>query len=99
MNNYLTELSTQLGISLWLLIIIFLWCLIWKLLALWKSARKGHVVWFIILALVNTVGILPILYIYIFSDLKLENKTKKKTKGSKTKSFSSSSKNRKQKKK
>lgn len=77
MNNYLTGLSAQLGVSFWLLVIILLWSLTWKLLALWKSAQKRHVLWFIILALVNTVGILPILYIYIFSDLKLENKKSK----------------------
>ncbi len=66
--DYLNELTAQLGISLWLIIIMIIWSSVWKFLALWKSARKGHVAWFVVFALVNTIGILEILYIYIFSD-------------------------------
>ena len=29
----------------------------------WKAARNGHLAWFIGLALLNTVGILPVIYI------------------------------------
>lgn len=43
------------------------WTLIWKGLALWKSARLGHKWWFIALMIINTLGILEILYIYVFS--------------------------------
>jgi hypothetical protein len=43
------------------------WSLIWIGIALWKAARHGHKIWFIALLLINTVGILEILYIYIFS--------------------------------
>ena len=71
----LTSIASQLGISLWLLIIILIWSLIWKLLALWKSARNNHVVWFIILAVINTIGILEILYIYVFANLGKKAKT------------------------
>jgi hypothetical protein len=63
----------QAGIPIWAICIlgmIFIWTSIWKFLALWKSARKGSVVWFIVLALVNTVGILEILYIFVFSKMK-----------------------------
>ncbi|MGY4883995.1 MAG: DUF5652 family protein [Nanobdellota archaeon] len=67
---YLNEVATQLGISLWLLVVIFIWSAVWKLLALWKSARKNHLAWFIVLAILNTVGILEILYIYVFSESK-----------------------------
>lgn len=66
-TNYLSGLATQLGIPFWLFVIILVWIVVWKLLALWKSARNNHIVWFIILAVVNTVGILEILYIYVFS--------------------------------
>lgn len=68
--DYLTEISTELGIAPWLFVIIIAWSLVWKLIGMWKAARNKHVVWFIVMALFNTVGILPILYIYIFSDLK-----------------------------
>ena len=44
------------------------WSLIWKGLALWKAARAGEKTWFVVLLIVNTLGILEILYIYIFSE-------------------------------
>ena len=76
--GYLLDTATSLGISLWLLVVILIWSLFWKLLALWKSARKGHAVWFIVIAIFNTIGILDILYIYVFSDINYKNKTAKK---------------------
>ena len=39
---------------------------VWKLIAMWKSARHGQLAWFICLAIFNTVGVLPILYILAF---------------------------------
>ncbi len=78
--NYLDTLQVQMGIPIWLILTILAWALIWKLLALWKSARKKHIAWFIILALVNTVGILEILYIYIFSEIKYTKPKKKPAK-------------------
>lgn len=85
--DYFNILQTQLGIPIWLLVIIFLWSFIWKLLALWKSARKSNVVWFIVLAVLNTVGILEILYIYVFSEMQQNKRTpmtEKKTASKKT---------------
>ena len=58
-----------LGISLPVLILIVVWTAIWKGIALWKAARKNHLVWFIVLLVVNTLGILEILYIFLFADL------------------------------
>lgn len=43
------------------------WSLVWKGMALWKSARYAHKVWFVVLLVTNTVGILDILYLYVFS--------------------------------
>ncbi|MCX6746478.1 MAG: DUF5652 family protein [Candidatus Parcubacteria bacterium] len=54
----------------WLLILALIWSLIWKGLALWKSARRGEEGWFIVLLVVNTLGILEILYLYVFSQKK-----------------------------
>ncbi|MDD5551859.1 MAG: DUF5652 family protein [Candidatus Pacebacteria bacterium] len=59
-----------------LVIISILWTLPWKGVALWKSARKEDKAWFITLLILNTLGILEILYIFIFSKRK-ENKTSK----------------------
>lgn len=51
----------------WLLAILVLWSIIWKGIALWKSARDGSKVWFVIMLIVNTVGILEIIYIFAVS--------------------------------
>ncbi len=78
--SYLAELATELGIASWLLIAILAWSLLWKLIAMWKSAKNNHLVWFILIAVFNTIGILPILYIYVFSEMKdfKKNNMKKK---------------------
>ncbi|MDP3999207.1 MAG: DUF5652 family protein [bacterium] len=44
------------------------WSIFWKGWALWKSARREDKKWFIALLVINTGGILEILYIYIFSE-------------------------------
>lgn len=67
---YLETIAGQLGVATWLITVILIWSLAWKLLALWKSARKTHLIWFIVLGVVNTVGILEILYIFVFSKFK-----------------------------
>ena len=67
--DYFQILSMQLGIPLGILIVLIIWSFVWKLLALWKSARKGSIVWFIMLVLINTAGILEILYLFIFSEM------------------------------
>ena len=53
--------------SLVLMTLVLLWVLPWKGIALWKAARHGHRVWFIVLLVVNTLALLEILYIFIFS--------------------------------
>lgn len=52
--------------------LLAIWSLYWKGRALWKAARLGHLGWFIALLIINTAGILEILYIYIFSKPKGE---------------------------
>ena len=52
----------------WLIILAAgLWTLPWKGVALWKSARQNDKRWFIALLIVNTLGLLEILYIFVFS--------------------------------
>ena len=45
---------------------LIIWSAVWKLIALWKAARNRQLVWFICLAIFNTAGVLPILYIYYY---------------------------------
>jgi len=49
------------------LIVLLLWSLPWKAVALWKAARRGEKIWFIVLLVINTLALLEILYIFIFS--------------------------------
>jgi hypothetical protein len=45
------------------IIVLAIWDTVWKMIALWKSARNNHLVWFIFIGILNTIGILPIIYI------------------------------------
>jgi len=44
-----------------------IWSLIWKGLALWKSAELRQKYWFIVLLVLNTAGILEIIYIFLIA--------------------------------
>ncbi|MCX6763555.1 MAG: DUF5652 family protein [Candidatus Moranbacteria bacterium] len=50
-----------------IIILTAIWTIPWKGWALWKAAKKGDKIWFIVLLIVNTLGILEIIYIFIFS--------------------------------
>ena len=62
-------------------ILLLVWSLIWKGIALWKAARASDKAWFIALLIINTLGILEIFYIFVFS--KRENSQENKTSGKK----------------
>lgn len=63
-----------------LIIPVALWSVFWMGWALWKAAKNDSKVWFIVLLLVHTMGILDILYIFIFSKMNEPKKTKSKKK-------------------
>jgi len=54
----------------WFIILVMIWTLPWKGVALWKSARHKQKVWFIVLLLVNTLAILEIIYLGFFQKKK-----------------------------
>ena len=60
-------------VGMWL-VPMLVWTLFWKGWALWLAARKSHKIWFIVLLIVNTVGILEIVYIFFFSGEKFGQK-------------------------
>jgi hypothetical protein len=47
--------------------LLVLWIMIWKGIALWKASKNDSKPWFIALLLLNTFGILEITYIFYFS--------------------------------
>ncbi len=55
---------TTIGLIAFLTLLV--WSMVWKGIALWRAGRNNQLAWFIILLIVNTIGILEILYIFIF---------------------------------
>lgn len=51
--------------------ILLVWALIWKGLALWRAAKCSQRNWFIAILVLNTVGLLEIVYLFYFSKNKL----------------------------
>jgi methionyl-tRNA synthetase len=47
----------------WVIVLVAGWSLIWKGIALWKSAQRGQKAWYVIMLIVNTLGILEIIYL------------------------------------
>ena len=69
LNQQIFQFLSQPG----LLLPIILWSIFWKGWALWKSASKRHLPWFIILLLFNTVGLLEIAYIFFLNKWDLDH--------------------------
>ncbi len=57
------QLATFDGFPVWLIVLVTIWSLPWKGVALWKAAQLSHKKWFIVLLVVNSVAILDIIYI------------------------------------
>lgn len=76
MSQFLQEYVNFMGVSsvspkfAILFTVIAIWSLVWKGFALWKAARNMDKWWYVALLIINTVGILEILYIFIFSKRK-----------------------------
>jgi len=51
-------------INIWVFVIALLWTLPWKGYSLWTAAKNGHKRWFIALIVLNTFGILDIIYVF-----------------------------------
>lgn len=49
-----------------LFVILVLWSVGWKILSIWKAARHGQKIWFGALFLINSIGILDLVYLGFF---------------------------------
>ena len=65
-NNPFDVLGPMMGVIL----VLMVWEAIWKGIALWKAGRNNQLVWFIFILVLNTAGILPIIYIAFFQKKK-----------------------------
>jgi hypothetical protein len=70
MGGYGFGLGVPTGIAP-LIGLLVLWSVIWKGLGLWHSAKRGEKWWFIAILVLNTAGILEILYLFAFAKLKV----------------------------
>lgn len=59
-------------------LLMILWIIAWKLIALWKAAKHNNLTIFIVIGVVNTMGIMEIIYLsYLyFKDKKGKTVTK-----------------------
>lgn len=62
MNN--EDLSQLPDWFLPIILVLVIWTMYWKAAALWQAAKSNKLNWFIILMLLNTVGILEIIYLF-----------------------------------
>jgi methionyl-tRNA synthetase len=49
------------------IIALVIWSTIWKAFALYRAGANRSVPWFVTLFILNTAGILEILYLFVFS--------------------------------
>ncbi len=57
------------GISaLWILVSV--WTLAWKCYSSWLAVKRGEKVWFVALIVLNTVGILDMIYVFVVAKKK-----------------------------
>ncbi len=65
MQQYVDVLSSGVGVLGTVLVVLLgLWSLVWKGMGLWKAARRDRLWWYIAMLVLNTAGILPIIYIF-----------------------------------
>jgi len=50
---------------------ILIWSIFWKSLALWRTSKSNQKYWFLAILILNTIGILEIIYLFKFSKNKL----------------------------
>jgi hypothetical protein len=55
-----------------LLFVLFLWSLLWKGIALWRASKNGQRNWFVVMLVVNSIGILEIAYLFFFAKNKMK---------------------------
>lgn len=49
------------------MLVLMVWSLYWKWRSLWTAAEHGDKVWFTVLLIINSVGILDLVYIYLLA--------------------------------
>lgn len=61
------DFVTYLATHQWIILLAAIWTIPWKGVALWRASRNKSAAWFVVLLIVNTLGILEMIYIFFFS--------------------------------
>ncbi len=62
-----------------LFVSLIVWSLVWKGFALYKAGRNNSSIWFIILFVVNTLGLLEMVYLFMIKDQEVKEEVKSET--------------------
>ena len=66
--------TTQLTV----IILLVIWDLVWRGIALWRSSQRKDIYWFIALLIFNTAAILPIIYLTLIDLNSSPNKSSRR---------------------
>lgn len=55
------------------LLIFLLWSLFWKGFALWQAAGKKQLIWFVLILVINSLGLLEIAYVVYLNKWDIDN--------------------------
>ena len=70
MNTYHVQQFLSFGAPVWLplaglgLLVVIVWSIFWKGMALWHAGQRGDAWWFVFMLILNTAGILEIIYLF-----------------------------------
>lgn len=53
-------------------LLLMIWSMFWKGLALWHASRKKEPIWFIALFIINSGGILELIYLFGVAKIKFD---------------------------
>lgn len=51
--------------QLLIVLLLVIWSTVWKGIAMWRSGRRDQKIWFVAILILNTVGILEIIYLLL----------------------------------
>jgi len=70
-SKTLVDLFSNIGLTNpYILLVLVIWSLIWKAIALWRSSQNGQKVWFGTFVVLHTLGLVEIIYLIFFSKRK-----------------------------
>jgi hypothetical protein len=74
LTNNLSSLRNLVASFTFIFLIIAVIEVVLKGFAMWKAAKKDQKVWFWLILILNTMGILPLIYLIIYRDKKKKQK-------------------------